>query len=151
MLYSKSLLAAIFLYFILFCCWCCFGHSACEILVLWPGAKPLPPEVEVPTLNHWTAREVRVTLHIPRCVCPSQAPDFSLSSVSLLVIISLFLISTNLFLFCKKVHLYLFKLDYTHEWHHVVLVFLCLTLVSVIISWSIQCCCKGHYPIHFYG
>ena len=33
---------------------------ACRmILVPRPGIKPVPPEVEARSLNHWTAREVR--------------------------------------------------------------------------------------------
>ena len=32
-------------------------HSAWGILVPWPGIKPMPPEVEAWSLNHWTARE----------------------------------------------------------------------------------------------
>ena len=34
-------------------------HSvACKILVPQPGIKPMPPAVEAPSLNKWTAREV---------------------------------------------------------------------------------------------
>ena len=33
-------------------------HTACGILVPRPGIGPVPPEVEVEILNHWTAREV---------------------------------------------------------------------------------------------
>ena len=29
-----------------------------RILVPWPGIKPVPPAVEVQSLNHWTTREV---------------------------------------------------------------------------------------------
>ena len=56
----------------------------------------MPSEVEVPTLNHWTAGEVQVTLHILVCVCPSKHLIYAS-----LVIIRLFLISADLFLFCK--------------------------------------------------
>ena len=31
---------------------------ACGILVPQPGIKPVPPAVEVQSLNNWTAREV---------------------------------------------------------------------------------------------
>ena len=31
---------------------------ACEILVSQPGIEPMPPAVEVRSLNHWTTREV---------------------------------------------------------------------------------------------
>ena len=34
---------------------CCM---ACEILVPWPGIKPVPPALAVQSLNHGTAREV---------------------------------------------------------------------------------------------
>ena len=35
------------------------GHAmACGILVPQPGIKPMPPAVEVLSLNHWTTREV---------------------------------------------------------------------------------------------
>ena len=33
-------------------------HTACRILVSQPGIEPVPPAVEVWSLNHWTAREV---------------------------------------------------------------------------------------------
>ena len=29
-------------------------HAACWILVPWPGIKPVPPALEVRSLNHWT-------------------------------------------------------------------------------------------------
>ena len=32
--------------------WLC--HMACRILVPWPGFEPMPPAVEVQSLNHWT-------------------------------------------------------------------------------------------------
>ena len=35
-----------------------FGHTACGILVPWPGIEPVPPVVEVQSLNYWAAREV---------------------------------------------------------------------------------------------
>ena len=41
-------------YFILF--W--LHRSACGILVPQPGIEPVPPAVEVWSLNHWTIREV---------------------------------------------------------------------------------------------
>ena len=45
-----------YFYFILFYFW---PHcAACGILVSRPGIKPASPEVEVWSLNHWTAREV---------------------------------------------------------------------------------------------
>ena len=33
-------------------------HTACGILVPWPGIEPVPPALEVQSLNHWTTREV---------------------------------------------------------------------------------------------
>ena len=33
-------------------------QMACEILVPQPGFKPMPPELEVWSLTHWTIREV---------------------------------------------------------------------------------------------
>ena len=36
---------------------------ACGILVLPPGIEPLPPCITRWILNHWTSREVHVTLH----------------------------------------------------------------------------------------
>ena len=39
---------------------------ACGILVPWPRIEPVPPALEVWSLNHWTAREVpEVTLYPP--------------------------------------------------------------------------------------
>ena len=38
-----------------FFCPCC---AACGILFPRPGIKPVPPELEAQSLNHWTAREV---------------------------------------------------------------------------------------------
>ena len=35
-----------------------FGHEACGILAPGPGIKPVPPALEVQSLNHWTSREV---------------------------------------------------------------------------------------------
>ena len=32
-------------------------HEACEILVSQPEMEPVPPPVEMGSLNHWTARE----------------------------------------------------------------------------------------------
>ena len=54
------------------------------------------------------------------------------SLFSPLVMISLLPMSVGAFLFCKQVHL-CHILDSTSEWHHAVLVFLCLTTSSV---WS---------------
>ena len=34
-------------------------RAECGILVPQPGMEPEPPALEVPLLNHWTAREVR--------------------------------------------------------------------------------------------
>ena len=31
--------------------------AACEILVPWPGIKPMPPAVWMESLNHWTSRK----------------------------------------------------------------------------------------------
>ena len=31
-----------------------------QILVPWPGIKPVPPALEVQSLNHWTFREVQL-------------------------------------------------------------------------------------------
>ena len=36
--------------------------AECEILVLWPGLEPVPPAVEVQSLNHWTARDAPLLL-----------------------------------------------------------------------------------------
>ena len=33
-------------------------HAACGILIPRPGIEPMPPAVEVRSLNHWTTREV---------------------------------------------------------------------------------------------
>ena len=40
-----------------------FGHTGwhVEILVPRPRIEPAPPALEVQSLNHWTAREVRTT------------------------------------------------------------------------------------------
>ena len=42
-------------------------HTAGGILVLPPGIKPPLPEVEMQSLNCWTAREVPGPISIPRC------------------------------------------------------------------------------------
>ena len=48
---------------------CCFfffflpHHTACGILVPWPGIKPMPPALEVWSLNHWTARDFPKMIH----------------------------------------------------------------------------------------
>lgn len=31
--------------------------QACRILVHWPGTEPIPPAVEIWSLNHWTSRD----------------------------------------------------------------------------------------------
>ena len=36
-----------------------FGYAACEILVSQPGMEPVPLALEVQSLIHWTAKEVR--------------------------------------------------------------------------------------------
>ena len=35
---------------------------ACGILVPKPGIEPMPPEVDVQSLNHWIAREVPIMI-----------------------------------------------------------------------------------------
>ena len=35
-------------------------HTACRILVPQPGIEPVPPALEMQSLNHWTTREVPV-------------------------------------------------------------------------------------------
>ena len=39
----------------------CLHHAACGFFIAWPGIEPVPPAVEVQSLNHWTAREVPCT------------------------------------------------------------------------------------------
>ena len=50
------------LYLINFKCLCIYlfwlPRVACGILVPRPGIEPVPPAMEVQSLNHWTAREV---------------------------------------------------------------------------------------------
>ena len=46
--YGSSCFAIIYLFFF----WP--HHAACWILVPWPGIKPVPPALEVRSLNHWT-------------------------------------------------------------------------------------------------
>ena len=41
-------------------CFCLPHHEACSISVPWPGIEPMPPAVEVQSLNHWTARKVSI-------------------------------------------------------------------------------------------
>ena len=41
-------------------------RGACGTLVPQPGIEPVPPAVEVQSLNHWTAREVLE--HAPFCL-----------------------------------------------------------------------------------
>ena len=43
---------------------------ACRILVPQPGIEPVPPVVEVQSLNHWTAKEVpEDDFYVCVCVC----------------------------------------------------------------------------------
>ena len=51
--HNSQLLAILF--FFLFC------YNACGILVSQPEIEPTLPSVEVPSLNHWTIREVSCT------------------------------------------------------------------------------------------
>ena len=37
-------------------------HTAWGTVISWPWVKPVPPVVETPSLNHWTAREVPLSL-----------------------------------------------------------------------------------------
>ena len=39
-------------------------HAACEILVPWPGIEPMPPSVEVQSVNHWATRHVSARLFL---------------------------------------------------------------------------------------
>ena len=45
---------------LLFFFWTC--PMACGILVPQPGIKPTPPVLKAQHLNHWTTREVQVSL-----------------------------------------------------------------------------------------
>ena len=37
-------------------------HMACGILVPWPGIEPMPPALEARSPNHWTTREVLLSV-----------------------------------------------------------------------------------------
>ena len=58
---KDSLLCHNFIYLLLFFTFLKFWlHCvACEVLVPWPGIKPVFPALEAQSLNHWTAREVQ--------------------------------------------------------------------------------------------
>ena len=49
---AESSLLFFVIYLFLLCC------MACGILVPWPGIKPMPPTMEMWTLNFWIPREV---------------------------------------------------------------------------------------------
>ena len=36
----------------------CLYHVACGIFIPLPGIEPMPPAMDVRSLNHWTIREV---------------------------------------------------------------------------------------------
>ena len=60
---TKFLIINVFFLFCFILFWGVFlaiPHS-CGILVPQPGIEPVPPAVEVHSLNHWTAREVPKT------------------------------------------------------------------------------------------
>ena len=48
--WGMNLFYPFFFFYWLYC-------MACRILTPYPGIKPMPPEVEAWSLNHWTARE----------------------------------------------------------------------------------------------
>ena len=50
----KKVWARVFFYLFFFHWLCCM---ACRILIPYPGIKPMPPEVEAWSLNHWPTRE----------------------------------------------------------------------------------------------
>ena len=50
----KKWAGTIYIFFVLFR----LHHTACGILVSWPGIEPTPPALKVRSLNHWTVREV---------------------------------------------------------------------------------------------
>ena len=39
-----------------------FGHEACVILILLLRIEPVPSSVEDQSLNHWTTREIPISL-----------------------------------------------------------------------------------------
>ena len=59
----------VFIYFILFwvffvCLFVFLLHcEAYGILVPWPGIEPVPPAVEALSLNHWTTREIPLSMY----------------------------------------------------------------------------------------
>ena len=61
-----SIYLVLLLLFHLFCISCLCGE-ACGIVVPWPGVEPVPPAVELQSLNHWTTREVHSSG--ARCRC----------------------------------------------------------------------------------
>ena len=44
--------------FLPFCLLFWLYHVACGIFIPLPGIEPIPPAMEVRSLNHWTIREV---------------------------------------------------------------------------------------------
>ena len=45
------------------CVCVCLYFMACGILVHQPGIEPMPPAVEVRSLNHWTAKQVQYAIY----------------------------------------------------------------------------------------
>jgi len=50
--------AFIFLYHVA----CRLSSSSLQILLPWPGVKPVPPAMEAQCINHWTSREFPLVL-----------------------------------------------------------------------------------------
>ena len=89
--WASSFFFNFFFFFLTF--WLCSG--ACGILVPWPGIKPVPPAVEVQSLNHWTTREALGFLFIVRYSLPPPLAPVTPWSVSLSLSFCLFKINWN--------------------------------------------------------
>ena len=85
-IFSCAYLPGIYLFFFFFCTtW----HAG--ILVPPPGIQPMPPAVEVQSLNYWTAREVpRYLSSLVKCLFESFAPLFIYLFIKYLFIIYVF-------------------------------------------------------------
>ena len=58
--------------------------AACGILVPQPGIEPVPPALEVQSLNHWTAREVPHEKSLDKR-CQAHGGGYEFSKILILV------------------------------------------------------------------
>ena len=63
-------------------------HTACGILVSWPGIEPTPPALKVRSLNHWTVREVPQSFFCSSSFHPTHLTLLSLPFSNLHIMLS---------------------------------------------------------------